>query len=480
MNTIQRIGKNSAFLFISQMIVALQSFIFVIFIARVLGDAALGQYSIAIAFTSLFLVVLDLGYNTLLIREIAKYKQEAERYVSNTLTIRIILSFVVIITIITSVNLLNYPTDVKNLIYLFAISTILNSLTDIFKVTFRAFEKMEYEALISTLSNFILVSVSIALLFLGYGLFAIGFVFILSSLLSLIYSIWICKNKFLTPGFKFELDFVKGSLKMAIPLAILSVFYIVYVKADTIILFTIKGDLAAGWYTAAYSLIMGLKPIPQLLMNTLLPLMSFYHLSSRDSLKLVYEKAFSYLFYLGLPLSILVFTMAPVIVPLIYGNQFSPTIPALQILAWDIILIFTYGVSGGLLIAMRYERNMAKYGLITAVINIALNIVLIQYLSYIGASIATLITDLILLILYSYFISKRFHLLKFKSLFLKASLPAVAMVIIIYLLMSFNLIITIVLAIAVYFLLLFPVRAIGDDDIVLLKKLFERRKGKSK
>lgn len=479
MNTVQRIAKNSLFLLVSQVIVAVQSFIFIIFIARILGDAALGQYSMATAFTSIFLVVLDLGYNTLLIREIAKHNDKAERYVSNTLTIRIIISFIVIITIINIVNLLNYPTEIKNLIYLFTISTIIFSLTDIFKVTFRAFEKMEYEALMTALSNFIIVFGSIILLILGFSLYAVGFMFILASLMSLIYFIWVCRIKFLQPKFRFELRFVKSSIKMAIPLAMLSVFYIVYIKIDTVILFTLKGDIAVGWYTAAYSLIMGLKPIPQLLMNSLLPLMSFYHLSSKDSLKFVYKKSFSYLFYFGLPLSIIIFTLAPQIVLLIYGNQFSSTIPALQILSLDIILIFTYGVSGGLLISMRNERNMVLYGFITAISNVILNIILIQYLSYIGASIATIITDATLLILYTKFISKTFYSLKFKSILVRSMPSTIAMITIIYIITPFNIIIAVILATIVYLLLLYPSGAIDADDIDLIKRLFERRKEKS-
>ena len=40
---------------------------------------------------------------------------------------------------------MGYPADTKNVVYLFGIYTLIVSYSAIFKVTFRAFEKMELE-----------------------------------------------------------------------------------------------------------------------------------------------------------------------------------------------------------------------------------------------------------------------------------------------------------------------------------------------
>jgi len=68
MNTIQRIAKNTAALFAAQFIVAILSLVLAIVIARSLGDVFFGKYSFALAFTALFALFSDLGYNTLLLK----------------------------------------------------------------------------------------------------------------------------------------------------------------------------------------------------------------------------------------------------------------------------------------------------------------------------------------------------------------------------------------------------------------------------
>ncbi|MGB2840858.1 MAG: oligosaccharide flippase family protein [Halobacteriota archaeon] len=145
MNTIQRIAKNTAALFAAQFVVAILSLVLAIFIARSLGDVIFGKYSSALAFTALFAVFSDLGYNTLLIREVARDKSQAGKYPNNVLCMRALLSLVIFALIVITINVMGYPADTKNVVCLFGIYTLIISLSAVFKVTFRAFEKMNLE-----------------------------------------------------------------------------------------------------------------------------------------------------------------------------------------------------------------------------------------------------------------------------------------------------------------------------------------------
>jgi len=89
MNTIQRIAKNTAALFAAQFVVAILSLVLTVFIARSLGDVIFGKFSFALAFTAIFAVFSDLGYNTLLIREVARDKSQAGKYLNNVLCMRV-------------------------------------------------------------------------------------------------------------------------------------------------------------------------------------------------------------------------------------------------------------------------------------------------------------------------------------------------------------------------------------------------------
>jgi len=187
MNTIQRIAKNTAALFAAQFVVSILGLILSLFIARSLGDVIFGKFSFALAFVAIFTVFSDFGYNTLLIREVAKDKSQASKYLNNVLCIRALLSLVIFALIVITINVIGFPADTKNVIYLLGIYILITSFSAVFKVTFRAFEKMEYEAGITIFTNIIRVSLGLLVLFLGYGLIELALVFLFSGVLDLLF-----------------------------------------------------------------------------------------------------------------------------------------------------------------------------------------------------------------------------------------------------------------------------------------------------
>jgi len=58
-----------------------------------------------------------------------------------------LISLVIFAIIVITINLMGYPADTKNVVYLFGIYTLVASFFALFKVTFRAFEKMDLEEL---------------------------------------------------------------------------------------------------------------------------------------------------------------------------------------------------------------------------------------------------------------------------------------------------------------------------------------------
>jgi len=151
-----------------------------------LGAANYGVFSFAIVFTSLFGILTNLGMNELMMREVARDKSKASKYSGNTVVMRLILSVIVIALIITTINLMNYPRETVLVVSIFGFYTILTSLAAIFRVTFRAFERMEYEALVSVIAKLISFSLGMAVLFAGYGVVQLAFVFLFAGVVELL------------------------------------------------------------------------------------------------------------------------------------------------------------------------------------------------------------------------------------------------------------------------------------------------------
>ena len=474
MNIIQKIAKNTSALFVSQFIVSILSIILSISVARNLGDVLFGKYSFALAFVAFYAVFSNLGYNTLLIRDVARDTSQASKYLSNILSIRALLSLVIFSLIVLTINVMGYPADTKNVVYIFGIYTLLISLSDVFKVTFRAFQKMEYEASITIIFNMVRVSLGLLVLFLGYGLMVLALVFLFSGVFDFLFSFLACERKFVKSRTELDLYFLKSTIKIAVPIGMLSIFALIYARIDMIMLSVMKGDVVVGWYAAASNLTYGFKPIPHLFMSALFPLMSYYYASSKNLLKKSYEKSFKYLLILGLPLAVGISLLADKIILFFYGQQFSNSIIALQILSWDILLIFLYACSAFLLISMDKQNQMAIVAGCTALINVILNLFLIPSYSYVGAAMATISAEGFLLISYIYLNSRHLHTIPIHKMIIKPSIACGAMGLFIYQVNGINLFLQIIIAIILYFVILYLLKGFSDEDVSLFRKLINR------
>lgn len=478
MDTIQRILKNVLSLFTNQIIIAILVFVFSIFVARFLGDVAFGKYSFAYTFPVIFLIFLDFGFETTLIRDVARDNSLASKYLANILLYKLLLIPFIFTLIILSINVMNYPDITKNLVYLMSVYIIFTSLSASFKVTFRSFEKMEYEAVISSFYSIFRTLLGILFLYLGYGLIEIGWIFVISTFLDLITSYLICRTKFVKPKLELDFPFLKKSFKYALPLGIFTVFSYIFVKIDTLMLSYMKGDAVVGWYNGAYNLVLGFSPIPQLLMMSIFPLLSYSYVSSKKSLQIAYKKSFKYLFILGLPISVGIFILSKDFITLFYGEQFLNSIEALKILTWDVILKFLYICAGYFLISTNNQKKMAILVIFSAILNIFLNLFLIPSFSYIGSGIATLITELFLLISYLIINSNNSLNLNIKKFLFQPIIACGFMALFLYQFPNIQLIEKIISSIFIYFIILFLTKGFSHDDLQLFKRLFKKNKTK--
>ena len=147
MNTVQRIAKNTGVLLASQVVSYVFGFFFVMYTARYLGAEGFGVLSFALAFTGIFGVFSDLGVSTLTVREVARDKSLAGKYLGNIVVMKVILVAITFGLIALAINILGYPEQTIKVVYLVALSIIFGAFSNIFNSIFQAYEKMEYQSL---------------------------------------------------------------------------------------------------------------------------------------------------------------------------------------------------------------------------------------------------------------------------------------------------------------------------------------------
>ena len=479
MSTVQRIAKNTSVLLIAQGASYLLAFFYMMYIARYLGAAGFGILSFALAFTGIFGVFADFGLQPLTVREVARDKSLASKYLTNISLMKIILVIITFGLIALTINLLGYPAQTIRVVYLVALSVIFTAFTGMFYSIFRAFERMEYESLGHILTGVLMLSG--VMLALKYGFSVVGFasLYFLASIVVLVYSFAILRWKLSHPPFawsprKLEMDltFWKQTIKEALPFGLSMIFSTIFIWIDTVMLSLMKGDAIVGWYNASYRMALVLLLIPAAFNAAIFPVMSRFYKTSQSSLRLAYEKYLKCMVMLGVPIGVGTTLLAQRFILLIFGAEYANSILTLQILVWYPVLVFVSSPFARLFESSNKQLIVTRIVGVCAALNVTLNLILIPKYSLIGASIATILTEFLLLTLcfvwglrIGYGIPKK----ELLSVIAKVSISSALMGIFIMQFHNLTLLALVPLAALLYFAVLYIIRGIDKDDINLLR-----------
>src|SRR3989344_5282894 len=471
MGAVRNISKNLLFLASGELVSKILQFVLMVYAARLLDQASFGKFSFALSLSFIAIIAADLGINQLLIREIARDKKDISRYFINAFVVKLSFAFVAYFFIIILLNALNYPSDTRYVVYAIWIFTIISTFTDLFYSIFRAFEKMFFDAMIKTLRMIILASVGLYVLFHGYGVLAFSIVFIGVELLMLIIAYFIATRKFMKLSFEINFEFMKNLVKTAFPLGIAFIFSSIYFYIDSVMLSKMRGDVEVAVYSVAYNLALAILFIPAVYTNAIYPVMSVYFKTSKENLVFLYKKSFKYLYIIGLPISAGLYILADRIIVFFYGMAYLGSVIALQIIAWFLFIKFLNYLMGYVLSSVdQQNRRMVGQGL-TAVFNVALNLILIPKFGYVGAAVSTFFTEIFLFLLYYWYVSKSLHRFNFFPILIKPLIATAAMVtFIIY--ANLRLFLIIPLAALVYSAVILMLKTFEKEDYQIFKKMF--------
>ncbi|MFH1836250.1 MAG: flippase [Methanobacteriota archaeon] len=473
MSTLKTIFKNTVFLYASEVFRKILFFFLVVYATRTLGTVSWGKISFGMAYTSMFLIVMDAGLLSIIIRDIARDKSLVQKYVKNLLLMKVFLAIITYILIVAVINALNYPPNTKFVVYIFGLVVILDAFSELFKSIYQAFERMEYVAYSRIIQAIVVVSLGVTVLFLGKGIYWYATAYFIAAFVNFLFTLFITSKYFAKIGFEIDLTLWKKLLKTGLPLLLSTVFGILYFKIDTIVLSIMKGDAIVGIYSAAYQVIVAIIFIPTLFSVIVFPVLSRFFNESKDLLFLTYKKAFTYMFILGLPISVGGFILADQLVLILYGVEYIQSIAALKVLVFVGLMVYLNYILYNTLIAIDKQIEWMYISGGSAILNVILNIVLILKMGFVGAAYATLITQVFTAAAIYYFVTKATSSLPFRSIVVKPVLAVAVMGLGVSFLRDVSIVLAVTAGAVIYFGVLVLTRAFTTDDVVMFKRIAE-------
>lgn len=476
MSKIRVIAKNSLSLFSSQILSYILVLFYTISTASYLGAEDFGVLSLALSITGIFGIVADMGLNTLITRDLARDKLKTDKYVSNTVLMKILLSFLTFGLIFVIINLFGYSEPVKTVIYIMTLAVVINSFSGVFNAVIQANEKMEYISISQILTSaLMLVGVLLGINY-NLDLFYFAILYVISNSLIFFYILIVYFWKFSIPKIEIDFSFWKPTMNEAWAYGVTGLSGLLYTYADSILLSLMQGNLVVGFYSAAYRFTLVLLFIPNAVNSAIFPVMSKFYLTSKDSLNLVNERYFKYMVILGIPIGFGTTILADKIILLFFGPGYLESIIALKILIWTIVFTFAGASFVQLLLSINKQVLVTKISGICLLVNIILNLILIPNFSYIGASVVTVITEVILvsyIIAASFKLGYRINSLKVIHIISKVLIATLIMSGFLWYFHDLNLFLLVLVGTLLYFTILYLVRGFDKVDLDLLKKIVD-------
>jgi O-antigen/teichoic acid export membrane protein len=383
--------RNTAIVLTAKVVARLIALVTVLYLINYFLPARYGSFTVLVNLTSIVSVVLDLGFNVLFVREGARDNDQIQRYLRNVMSLRLLMavvSFVILAAVLAATDLLGLLVPGFALMVLTSYSTLLRN-------GLYAVQQLGFEALAVVLESLLLL----ALIFIGIrthqGIAYFVWAYALQYGFSCVYfSIVLAAKRVAVIGWAFEAPLLRTWFWKGLPFALTFVLTILYFRIDQPLIYTIRSHTEAGWYGAAYKPIESLLFVPLTVLSVVFPVLSVYHRDRPAEMLGAVNRFYKALLLMGWPLSVGIFVLARPFTDLLFKPEYANSQYALQILAIALAIAFVNNAFIGALNASDRQASFTWAAGWSLLANLVLNLTLIPIFGYIGASWATVLTEL--------------------------------------------------------------------------------------
>nr|WP_279611081.1 oligosaccharide flippase family protein [Vibrio gelatinilyticus] len=368
-------------------------------VASELGPEAFGIFSSSLALVMLLSPIIAMGSDGYLLKFVTNYDHDLSRFNFNWIIYFILTSFPAV-----SVFLLIDLSQSSYLLILMISQSLIN-----FSV-----------AILQSKNHFISVSVllilqsfsrilALVLLILFTDNVTINIVIILYVFVAIL-MVTIClillnKHgfgfKFITKG-QFKKYELLSFIKSAAPFGFTTLLHLAYFQSDIIIINRLFSSEEAGLYSAAFMILTAAYMIPSVLYQKYFLPIAHQISSAGDLIREFnyFRKGAKYIFLLSLLTAGSYYLLSDFIVMKIYGEDYVVSSMYIKVLSICIVFRFLSSNSGVFLMTKDLVHKKNKYMFICAVFNITFNFILIPRYGAIAAATTTILTEILLCVLF--------------------------------------------------------------------------------
>lgn len=390
------LGKNAVYNVVRQISSVVFSLILMPYVTRTLGTEGYGEYNWCLSIVGYFMLVSALGISAYAIREISAVREDREKAyeICRQLFSLNLLSTAVAYLLFFLMLLIWRPTGLNGKLLLILCLEIA------FQVVGREWIYNIYEdfrfATIETVLFQVLRTAAVFLLIhspqdlVKYAIITTGCTAIIS-----------CVNcayttRYIPFGVTAKLD-LKRHLPPILIIFTGSIISSIYLNSDITMLGAIRGAEDVGIYKVSTQVYSMVKTMLNSVVAVMIPRMSFLYNQDRvDDFKELVGRSVSTILLLVVPALFGLYMIADDVVFLLSGAEYMAAVTPLRILSFALLCATVGNIcSSGVLLTIRKEKYGFLISVISAGVNVLLNLFLLKKYTYVGAAFTTLIAEIL-------------------------------------------------------------------------------------
>lgn len=401
-----KVARNTSFLFLSELALKIIGVLWVVYLARAFSVTQYGEYNLITSFIAIFSFLPDFGVGIIVIREIAADRKNSASYLGSSFILNGILATVTFLAVIFVAFVSGFSEQLIPLILISGITLVVSTIRSVAIFYFDGVEKMHYSAALNTINTILLIGCAVLGSALGFGLYGVFVGMLVGTVISLIIS-WTCLLRFIRPTFLYDSKTIFYYLRQGAPLGIAALAALIYTHVDVLVLSKMLGDRAVGIYSAATPFTFGLIQLLSVpFVVAIFPALTRIEKESPTRFRRGFYKSLGVIALWSIPAAILGSILAPVVIPLIFGQKYAQAIPILQILIFSVPFMAFSALLYKVLIIFKKQMWYLVVSVCGAGVDILLNILLIPLFHIYGAVYASILTQIILCLLYGILVTK--------------------------------------------------------------------------
>lgn len=471
--SMRTVSANTAVLTFGQLLSRVTGLVFMPFIARHLGSAALGSYNLSNVLVSYFSVIVLFGFAPLVIRDMVSRPADERRIFGESLAARLWLAAISMPVLIVMLYFSHYPTAINEMTLILSVGLFAIAVTDATATVFQARQQMAYSVLTTLSGTAVYLVFGCIALYAGTGVIGLCVANALGMAARAIMALAIVARRFYAPAIYWSWQHGRQLMLRALPFFLAGVSTTILNNIDVAILSHMVPLKAVGYYVAGYLFLTMALYLPDAFAQATYPTLARTASERLGDLQGTTQQFYRLMVIISIAIIIAVEAWAPLLIRTLYGRGFEQSAQVLEIVIWSVVLVAYCDNVGRAIYAAGGQWSLLIVNGVASISNVVLNVALIGPFGIIGASIATVVSFAVACYLHSIW-AKRYHCAVRLRPFLWAVPSTAAALSVAFAVSRVSDLAACPLALATYGLCLVVFRVLREEEIALLRSLAGR------